>query len=411
MEITQQQTADILTLTLVGRLDATWSGHVQSAISGGIRSGAHRIHLDMEGVVYLSSAGISSLLTAYKDLQAIRGEFAIPRCSPAVRTVLELSGLGNFLTGGSIVPAAAPVVQPIAETIKSEHATAQLYKLGTFPPQKCRLLGDPAWLAASAFDAGKYQMVEFPEGSMGLGLGAFGSDFADCKDRFGESIAVAGAGASQPTDGSQTPDYILSEGALIPKMNLLYGLSCHGRFSHLLRFEPAAEGARIGLEELADLALKTSGGSLAVVAMIAETASLVGATLQKSPVEKRVADSIYTFPQVRDWFSFTAERAYTGSVSVVVGVVGRNIPESLAPFVRSIGHDPELKGHFHAAAFSYRPVQKGEIDLKATIQSLFQNQNLEGVLHLLADLRDAHGAGESEFLRGACWVAPAEVAA
>lgn len=413
MEITPQQNGDILTLQLVGRLDATWSHHVQNAISSGIRSGAHRIHLDMEGVVYLSSAGISSLLNAYKELMTIQGEFVIPRCSPAVRSVLELSGLGNLLSGGSILPVSAGVASAaateVATKLETEHSLWDVHALGKFPAQRCRAIGDPTRLSRAGYDAASCVPVDFPDGSLGIGLGAFGTDFDDCRDRFGEMLAVAGAGACLPTDGSRTPDYIVSEGALLPRFQLLYGLACHGKFSQLLRFEPKAGRGRIGLEEIARTALESAGGDLAVVAMVAEASSLVGATLQRAPVAG-ATEALFAFPGVRDWFSFTAERAHADCVSVVLGVVGKAGTSHLSPFLRPVGSDAALCGHFHAAAFSYRPVQKGRIDLKETITGLFQNQRLEGVLHLLADWREVHGAGESEFFRGACWVAAAEVA-
>jgi len=67
---------------------------------------------------------------------------------------------------------------------------------------------------------------------------------------------------------------------------------------------------------------------------------------------------------------------------------------------------PSMAGHFHAAAFSYRPVQKGEIQLRAAVRALFEEQVLEGILHLLSDERAILGAGQSEFVRGACWLAP-----
>ena len=65
-----------------------------------------------------------------------------------------------------------------------------------------------------------------------------------------------------------------------------------------------------------------------------------------------------------------------------------------------------IVGHFHAAAFSYRPLQKGRIELTKTVKSLFENQTLLGVLHLLRDDRAFAGAGQSQFVRGACWLAP-----
>ncbi|MEI6338932.1 MAG: anti-sigma factor antagonist, partial [Verrucomicrobiota bacterium] len=76
----------------------------------------------------------------------------------------------------------------------------------------------------------------------------------------------------------------------------------------------------------------------------------------------------------------------------------------LAPLLRPLGAN--LLGHFHAACFPYRPLQKGRIDLQPSVAGLFEGFNLQAVLHLLSDPREFIGAGESEFLRGALWIAP-----
>ena len=112
------------------------------------------------------------------------------------------------------------------------------------------------------------------------------------------------------------------------------------------------------------------------------------------------------FRSIRDWLSFTAERAYARSLTLVAGVATRTDHQALAPLVRPLGKGPWPAGHFHAAAFSYRPLQKGELDVKATVMTLFEAETLQGVLHLLNDDREIAGAGQSEFVRGACWIGP-----
>ena len=77
----------------------------------------------------------------------------------------------------------------------------------------------------------------------------------------------------------------------------------------------------------------------------------------------------------------------------------------LAALLRPMGAEASPQGHFHAAAFSYRPLKKAEIDLKGTASTLFETESLQGVLHLLADDREAAGPHQSEFVRGACWIA------
>ncbi len=52
-------------------------------------------------------------------------------------------------------------------------------------------------------------------------------------------------------------------------------------------------------------------------------------------------------------------------------------------------------------------LQKGSIDLKTTVTTLFETETLQGVLHLLTDDRVAAGPQQSEFVRGACWIGAA----
>src|SRR5205085_2222036 len=99
-------------------------------------------------------------------------------------------------------------------------------------------------------------------------------------------------------------------------------------------------------------------------------------------------------------------RAFPRSLAVIAGVATRAHDPSLGPLLRPLAVAPYPAGHFHAAAFSYRALAKGPIELAATVESLFTGETLQGVLHLLGDDRPAAGAGQSEFTRGACWIAP-----
>src|SRR3989441_729869 len=130
----------------------------------------------------------------------------------------------------------------------------------------------------------------------------------------------------------------------------------------------------------------------------------------RSPVVAASEPNAFQFPRIRDWLSFTAERAYTKSVVLLAGIAVRGSAGALAPVIRPFPNasssELAVAGHFHAAAFSYRPVQRGQIDLKASIKTLFEGQALEGILHLLSDDRALSGSGQSELVRGACWIAP-----
>ena len=126
----------------------------------------------------------------------------------------------------------------------------------------------------------------------------------------------------------------------------------------------------------------------------------VGAALQKTP-GRAPADpsgSIFAFPQVRDWLSFTAEAAMANTTCLIVGLAASAGHAARLRLVKPLVRSGKLHGHFHAAAFPYRPLRKGRVELADTAQPLFESEQVLGLLHLLNDWRPANGAGESRFV-------------
>lgn len=409
MEITRNRTAEYLELKIDGRLDAYWADHLTAALEEALREGADHLRLDMAGVVYMSSVGIRVLLRVYKQVQRLNGSFAVSNPSPAVKGVLELAGLETLLL--STAPAAASPTREAAE--ESRHlvrdgAAFEIFDLAPGALLEAHLIGEPQRLWADSFAGANCRGLRAGESVLALGLGAFGRDFEECRGRFGEFLAAAGAAAYLPADGTNVPDVLVSTGAFVPELRVLYALSCEGTPALLARFEGAGSGdappAPVTLATLATTALEIAGADAAALAIVAECAGLSGAALRRSPTGgERFA---FDLPGVRDWLWFTPERAFARSLALVVGVVARAEVDGLAPFLRPLGAEPWPAGHFHGAAFSYRPLRRGRIDLRPTVATLFEREHLQGVLHLINDDRPIVGAGQSEFVRGACWIGP-----
>jgi len=406
MEISRQKSADLLVLRLTGRLDANWCAHVQNALTAAVRDGEHRVHLDMAGVSYVSSAGLRVLLATYKQLRAINGLFAVANASPAVREVLELAGLEMLLAAdGATLSAAEESGRAHASASASYEIFPSAPTAPAAPGLRLSVVGDGAMLAQGA-GVTPIAARDFGATAFALGLGALGAGAADCAPRFGEFLAIAGNAAFQPSDGSSRPDFAVSQGAFVPKGCLLLGLAGEGAFGTLARFEATKEARTLGLAELAQTALDLGGARAVAFVAITETAGLVGATLQRSPAPAGTKEMRFGFPQIRDWLSFTSERAFRDTTSLLVGVAARP-GTALDPLLRPLG-SPSLLAHVHAAAFPYRPLRKGRIELKPSVDELFDGHALQAVLHLLADPREFNGAGESEFFRGALWLAPVQ---
>jgi anti-anti-sigma factor len=399
MEITTRQGGGGIELVLAGRLDAYWSDHLSKALDEAVRGGMHHLRLDMSAVPFMSSVGIRVLLRFYKEAQRLDGSFAVVDPSDAVRRVLDLAGLESLLaTAGA--PAARPTARVSSVVLERDTATYEVFDLAAASPMRCRVIGE-----AEPLEGGRYvasHVVPFPSGTFGVGIGAFGSGFDDCRARFGEFLAVAGSATYLPTDGTGVPDVMVATRELVPEMQALYALLCEGPFATLARFE-AVPGDAVSLSELATECLALGGGEAVGVVVVAETTGLVGAALRRSPAQAEPG-APFDFPRVRDWLSFAPERAFPRSLTVVAGIAATADVPVLAPFLRPLGDAPYPVGHFHAAAFSYHALAKGSIELAPTVESLFTGETLQGILHLLGD--DRPGGVQSEFVRGACWLAP-----
>ncbi len=405
MDITQHPGEDALELRLTGRLDATWADHVSATIETAVRGGSHQILLNFAGVDYISSLGIRVLLNHYKRLKAVKGNLSIVEPSEATLVILKAAGLSAFLLGDAAPKAATPAPVRAAETVTREGATYQVFPQSVSAPLVCTVVGRPDHFGAGVFTETDCRTIAFKSGSFGLGLGAFGQGFADCRDRFGEFLAVGGCAITLPTnDRHALPDYVIEEGALVPNVHTLYALSGSGDFSTMVRFDATAEGpGTIGVSTLTEALLEFSKAPAAAFVVLAETAGFVGATLRQSPA---AGEASLELPAIRDWLSFTTERSNERSLALIVGVAAHEVPPDAKAFLRPIGGDSTVQAHIHAAVFPYRPVQRGELPFGKTIADAVAAAAPSGVLHLMADTRPFEGVGETDFVRGACWLGP-----
>ena len=130
--------------------------------------------------------------------------------------------------------------------------TYQVFPQAGAAPLTCRMVGTPERLSAGGFGDADSRPVTFKAGTFGLGLGAFGEGFSDCRSRYGEFLAAGGCAVTLPTnDPHARPDYLIEEGTLVPEVHTLYALVGSGGFSEMVRFDPAADGrGTVGISAL-----------------------------------------------------------------------------------------------------------------------------------------------------------------
>jgi len=76
-----------------GRLDVAGAPALKDAISEALKNGQPRVVLDMEGVSFVDSTGLGSVIAALKQIRSSQGDLRLAAPNQQVRVVLELTTL------------------------------------------------------------------------------------------------------------------------------------------------------------------------------------------------------------------------------------------------------------------------------------------------------------------------------
>ncbi|MGH7166135.1 MAG: STAS domain-containing protein [Nitrospiraceae bacterium] len=73
-------------------MDAQWADPLSRELADALCGGARRLRLDLEGVDFMSSAGLRVLLVAAKRLKPLNGKIVLYSLKPQIREVFEIAG-------------------------------------------------------------------------------------------------------------------------------------------------------------------------------------------------------------------------------------------------------------------------------------------------------------------------------
>ncbi len=387
-----------------GRLDATSTDHLTDYMERLVREGKYQVALDLSRIEYMSSAGIRALVVQHKNLQSLNGHFYIIRSSDNVAQVLAMVGMSDMFSPPD-QKAAVQAKEEIQDIITEEDG--YVFRMQELDKQASTTVtcgGEPQRIADGDYTQEDIRIIASARGKFALGLGAIGESFPECSGRFGEYLLLNGMAAYLPADGSKKPDYMISHGKLVAHLTEVYGLHFSGPFSHRVVFEPGQEARGLELSSLAHLISRLTGYRTWAFVMIAESAGLIGTSINVSPVGER---SLFAYPGVKDAVRFTTEPAHLRMQTVSAGIVSGDSGAVCRDFLRPM-KDNTLLAHIHTAVFPYLPLKKNDPSPDDTISHLLEEAGLTDILHLLCDDRPLSGLGESAFLQGVCWVVPVE---
>ena len=96
MTINKTEDGSTLVLALEGRLDTTTAPELEAVLKESL-DGVGALVLDMEGLVYLSSAGLRVILGAQKQMNR-QGNMVVRYVNDTIMEVFEVTGFTDILT-------------------------------------------------------------------------------------------------------------------------------------------------------------------------------------------------------------------------------------------------------------------------------------------------------------------------
>ncbi len=98
-EIKIESVGDVEVVLIEGHLDASMANTVNEKLNDVLEGDCSKLIVDLEGLEYISSAGLRVLLYAAKKMQEKEGKTALCSIRKNVQRVLDISGLNTiFLT-------------------------------------------------------------------------------------------------------------------------------------------------------------------------------------------------------------------------------------------------------------------------------------------------------------------------
>lgn len=97
MEISERIVGDVIQLSVSGNVDTITAGELQQRVLLSFQKTKNLV-LDIEGVAYMSSAGLRALLLGQKTATSKGGTLKLLHVQPSVMKVFEMSGFNTILT-------------------------------------------------------------------------------------------------------------------------------------------------------------------------------------------------------------------------------------------------------------------------------------------------------------------------
>ncbi len=357
--------------------------------------------LDLKEVPYLSSAGIRLFVSLQKKLSAQGGQLMIAAPQPYCREVFRVAGLDQFFIIFDTLEEAVRELSPVQDTHKIP-AGQFTFHAGHDEKGHIEVLGRIQHVLEASITPEHVWAKNFSSKEYSIGLGAMGPSVEEVMTLMGEMITIGGTMVWLPTDGNDTPDFLVphhdSDEVVI---RTGFNASLSGKFNEYVEFESASpEGTSLSelyasLFAFARERRPDYRGSLGL-AMRAEVGQVYGSGVVKAPVASQAPENgkLITDPSnYKDWFESDVTPRHRDVTGLICGI-GVDLDADLSVFNQEFlnaafyinpgnnAGESRVKLHNHGVFFKPFPLGEKPWSLEREIQSVVEEGAFVDMRHV-----------------------------
>lgn len=410
MDINSERVDGVLVVTPEGRMDAYGALALDEVLDGLILSKDTSLVFNMVDVSYLSSGGIRSFLRVERIMRDRGGQIRLCNLNPYPLEVLKMAGFDQIF---SLYPTveeamecpttpedALPVDWNQLPEYDYENVSLTILE-ATHDDSTLKVVGDVSKVLYAQIGEEDIYSRNFSNTEYSIGLGGLGEKTHDFFEIMGEMITIGGTMVWLPTDGHDTPDFLIpatDTGKVT--IHTGFNVALDGDFHDIIIVESKNDKG-FTVDELYSALfhmarnMRPSFKGVISMAMQVDIGEFYSSGIKISPIKKfapQNREMITHHDNIESWMNIDTTPIFQGETMITFGV-GVDLGSDLGGFDEevmgslfylhpaNIGNQKMLL-HNHAAVFKHLPIEKNQ-NLDGQIRKIVREGEFLDMRHLL----------------------------
>jgi anti-anti-sigma factor len=348
MLLKQESNQGIFSVSLNGRLDTFAANELREKIIHTLPKEALCIIFKMQDVTYISSAVLRLFLELQKKLKPLGGSVVLSETQDYCMEVLLITGLSrdllNFAKFAEALQYSQIIVRELSGLSAVENIKSSVGAFKALPSSNeeaiVELLGDIRKIVHSDITVFDIYSKPFSETEFSIGVGGMGATSDECMNILGDFLTAGGAMVWLPTDGHDTPDFLLprlDNGSV--SIKAAFNINFPKTFNEIMHFKSSSpEGVSIQdfYKEIFRMSRERRKDYKGIVNLVmrANLGIVQGCRLKKAPIDKNRpsnAKPIIHNSNMNDWFAVD-QPPLKKDVSALVCGMGISLSDDISSF-------------------------------------------------------------------------------